>query len=447
MLSATLFLLTALFALPALLFLLYYPALSGIARVLPKQRPLFPWNASTKGATPASAVPAAAAPANLSPASERASLNGQVATARLESSLSVALVLVASRRDSNLDRKIAELVAYSERRSIIELFVGLDGNEAPTNAQGAVTWIGMTPRQGKNAVLRKIHQHAMADVLVFTDVDARLEPACLDAVLAPFADAHIGAVTGRRQIVDDTGFGQAQAGYADLDNEIRKLEMRCVGSVTTCEGKLYAVRRNLLDGNLPDDVSDDLHYGLGAVAGGSRLVFEPEAIARIGRPARDFRHEFARRRRVTCRGLSTLRARRELLDPRRHGRFAIALMINKLFRRLACPSALLAALSLVAALLTLPVSAADILPGTLAIGVIGVLALLMLAIILTKGRGRALAYLALGMLSTSCGVVDYLRGHRVAVWESVKSGGDAHDNVDVEPSPDQPAEAEDKEIS
>lgn len=166
------------------------------------------------------------------------------------------------------------LVAYSERRSIIELFVGLDGNEAPTNAQGAVTWIGMTPRQGKNAV-----------------------------------------------------------------------------------------RRNLLDGRLPDNVSNDLHYGLGAVTGGSGLVFEPEAIARIGRPARDFRHEFARRRRVTCRGLSTLRARRELLDPRRHGRFAIALMVNKLFRRLACPAALLAALILVAALLTLPVSAADILPA------------------------------------------------------------------------------------
>jgi len=71
----------------------------------------------------------------------------------------------------------------------------------------------------------------------------------------------------------------------------------------------------------------------------------------------------------------------------------------------------------------------------------------MLAISLTKGRGRALAHLALGMLSTSCGVVDYLRGHRVAVRESVKSGGDAHDDVDFERSPDQPAEAEDKEIS
>lgn len=407
MVSAIFFLLAAVFALPSILFLAYYPFLALLARVSPWKGP----------------ADAGESPPERGPAIQ----HRHARAATPDPSPSVALALVAGRQDASLERKVAELTGLHEHASVIEVFVGLDGDTAPADEPGPITWIGVTPRQGKNAVLREIHRHAMADVLVFTDVDARLEPACLDAVLAPLIDARIGAVTGRRQIVDDTGFGQAQAGYADLDNEIRKLEMRCIGSVTTCEGKLYAVRRELLDAALPDDGSDDLHYGLGAVAGGTRLVFAPDAIARIGRPARDLPHEFDRRRRVTCRGLATLEARRELLDPRRHGRFAVGLLFNKLFRRVACPSALLAALALVAAVLTLPVGASGFVSGFRAVGIVAVLSLFGLAIVLTKGRGGALAYLALGMLGTTFGVLDYLRGHRVTVWESVKSDDDASD--------------------
>ena len=348
---------------------------------------------------------------------------------------SVALVTVASARDARLERKIAEFSRLAAAFApVSERIVGLDGVAAPAHELGSgervadeplapLLWVGTETRRGKNAVLGEIHALARADILLFSDVDAEVDAESLGTLLAAFADETVGAVTGRRHIVDGTRFGSAQAGYGDLDSLIRALEMRCLGSVTSCDGKLYAIRRSCLGGELPGDVTDDLYTGLGAVAAGRRLVSAPTALARIGRPARDTAHELERRRRVTTRGLSTLWHRRAVLDPRRHGRYALALFVNKVLRRVAAPCAVLAALVLIAAALTLPAAGAaratlaSLLPLLLA----GALAVTLIAV--ARGRGAALAYLALGLLGMTLGVIDYLRGKRVTRWEPRKQDG------------------------
>jgi len=326
---------------------------------------------------------------------------------------SFALITVAGRQDARLERKLEELARLAEHGGAAEVLVGLDGGTAPPASNPPLEWIAVMPAEGKNAVLRRLHATAQADVLVFSDTDAQVEPESLDALLEPFSDATIGAVTGRRRIVDGTRFGKGQAGYSDFEECIRRLEMRCLGSVTSCEGKLYAIRRSLV-GELPEEVTDDLYTGLGAVAAGKRLVSEPTAIARVGRPARDIHHDLERRRRVTCRGLATLWHRRALLDPARHGRYAVALFTNKLLRRLAAPCTLLA-------LVATSIGAA--LSPTLGL-LIGVVLAACAAVLVTLarllGKGAALTYLVLGTIGMALGVLDYLRGRRVRHWEPRK---------------------------
>jgi len=294
---------------------------------------LYPWILKLLGYLRTSSMPANSASASATP-------------------LSVALVTVCDRLDVRLDEKLVEFSELAHLSSVTECHVGLDGVAPPEGnsigddnseikARPSIIWTSVGERAGKNSVLSRIHAKSLCDVLVFTDVDARVSTASLKKLLSAFDDPEVGAVTGRRVISDESGFAQAQAGYASLDSRIRQLEMVCFRSVTSCDGKLYAIRRPLL-GDLPGDVTDDLHTGLGAVAAGYRLSFEPEATARIGRPARDWRHEMRRRRRVTCRGLSTLWHRRALMNPCRHGVYALALFINKGLRRLAAPCVLLA---------------------------------------------------------------------------------------------------------
>jgi len=345
----------------------------------------------------------------------------------------IGMVTVSNRVDDRLEAKVREFLEHAARihaspdsangSRITELFIGFDGAlpEGPLPPpfdDSSLRWIEMTPAQGKNIVLARIHAIAEADVLVFTDVDSRVDEPSLEALLSAFNDPGIGAVTGRRRIVDDSRFGEAQAGYSALDSGIRMLEMRCFGSVTSCDGKLYAVRRSCI-GSLPDSVTDDLFTGLGAVVHGKRLVFEPGAAALIGRPARDIGHELERRRRVTCRGLATLWHRRELLAPWRYGLFAIALFINKVLRRVAVPCALVALLFGLLILLLLPGESSLFglaIDMYWLIFIAGLLFAAGVAVVLISGRWQALAYLVLGLLGMSLGVYDYLRGRRVSRW-------------------------------
>ncbi len=97
---------------------------------------------------------------------------------------------------------------------------------------------------------------------------------------------------------------------------------------------------------VPPGVTDDFATSTAVIAHGKRLVFAPEAIA-FEPVARSGPDEFARKVRVMTRGLNAVVARHELLDPRRHGFYALQLLSHKVLRRLmALP---LAALALTAA--------------------------------------------------------------------------------------------------
>ena len=248
-------------------------------------------------------------------------------------SFSVGLVTVSHSNSTVLAAKInqfqqlqSELVG--SQTPVSAIYAGLDGvapsalelqkiTEANTDSD-SVQWMTSNVRRGKNLVLRDIVRHSNTDVLLFSDVDADVDSASCIALITHLHNGNIGAVTGRRQIRDNSKFAAGQKSYVAGDDQIKAAEMKHLGSVTSCDGKLYAIKRALID-ELPADVTDDLYTALGAVASGQRLVFEPSACAVIGRPAKNIGHELLRRRRVTTRGLATVWRRRALMNPMQNG--------------------------------------------------------------------------------------------------------------------------------
>src|SRR5919107_1350345 len=113
------------------------------------------------------------------------------------------------------------------------------------------------------------------------------------------------------------------------------------GNVISATGAIYAVRRELF-APVPSGVTDDFATSTAVIAQGRRLVFAPAATAfePVGRSGG---LEFERKVRVMTRGLNAVVARRELLDPRRHGFYALQLLSHKVLRRvMALPLAVLA---------------------------------------------------------------------------------------------------------
>jgi Glycosyltransferase like family 2 len=188
------------------------------------------------------------------------------------------------------------------------------------------------PRGGKASALNAAVRAATGDVVVFTDANSRLGDGALDALLAPFADPHVGGVAGDQRYGDGAGgTARGERDYWSYERRLKRLES-AAGNVVSSTGTLHAVRRDLVD-VLPDDVTDDFYLSTGVIERGGRLVFAPDAVA-WEQPNERVADEYRRRVRIITRGLTGVRRRRQLLDPRRTGPYAVVLAVHKVARRL-----------------------------------------------------------------------------------------------------------------
>ena len=175
-------------------------------------------------------------------------------------------------------------------------------------------------------------REATGEICVFSDISEMFDPDAVRMLVRHFADASVGGVCGRRCVGErKRPLANAQRLYITLDSCIKQWES-ATGSITANDGKLYAIRRSLFK-PVPPGVTDDLYNALSVVRRKKRFIYEPDAVAVVRLPSRDTRHEVARRRRIVSRSLNGIRRQREVLDPRRHGIFALRLLVNKVLRR------------------------------------------------------------------------------------------------------------------
>ena len=333
----------------------------------------------------------------------------------------VSIITVARGTPELVTRSLQDFEAQSQPGVRLELVLYQDGDD-PDFAAAARdrpdVRLGRTGRHaGKARALNEAVALATGEVLLFKDADAVYPPGALTALLAPLADPAVGGVCGRRVIGEDrSSLTVGQTGYINLDSAVKNAES-ALGSITSNDGKISAIRRECFD-PVPDGVTDDLYIGLGVVLRGRRLVFAPQARALIPAPSRDPAHEIERRRRIVSTSLRGLRLRRAALSPTRVGWYAVGLAINKIGRRLLPVFALGAGLSAAA------LAGQGLLPQTVLVGAILAVGLALAAPLALADRlprrlsraSHALWYALLGNAGTLLGLIDFLRGRRIVTW-------------------------------
>jgi glycosyltransferase involved in cell wall biosynthesis len=241
-------------------------------------------------------------------------------------------VLIAARNEADvIGAKIDNLLALDYPADQLEIVLASDGSDDDTvvRAGSRVHVLDLT-RVGKAGALNAAASAAQGEVLVFTDANSMLDPGAVRALVAPLADADVGGVAGdQRYLAGRESSGER--GYWNLDRLLKRAESRG-GNVISATGALYAIRRELFRPP-PAGVTDDFAVSTGVICQGRRLVFTPDAVAYepVGASADA---EFARKVRVITRGLNGVLLRRALLNPRRHGFYALQLFSHKLLRRL-----------------------------------------------------------------------------------------------------------------
>lgn len=268
------------------------------------------------------------------------------------------------------------------------------------------------PRLGKAGVLNAGVEVSRGELLVFTDADNQWADDTLGLLLAPFADPEVGASAGHMIIpVVGKGLSLGDSLYRHYEAWVRKVENR-TGCMVSADGALLALRRTLYQA-VPKQVNDDFFISTCAPAAGKRIVYVPEAIV-LDQGVDEADKQFRRRQRVTVGGLLSLAARRELLNPVRHGLYAIALISHKLIRRLA--PVLLLPLLLANLWLALEPGLFRWMLAAQLIGYgVAVLGLLDVRRRLPKPF-RLAAFLLVTLAGMSVGLWQFLRGHSYSQW-------------------------------
>lgn len=353
---------------------------------------------------------------------------GALGVSRGEDLPSVSLLLAARNAEAFIGEKIRNCLALDYPPDRLEILVYSDGSTDKTEeiirsfSDPRVRLLAAELHQGKIHGLNVSVPECRGDLILFTDVDALLEPGALKALVPCFADASVGGVCGGLAIGEEKKLAGAQRDFLNFDAFLKQMESR-TGSISSNYGKLFILRRELFR-PIPEAVTDDLYSLLAVVDQGFRFLFEPAARARMRVPARNSAHEIERRRRIVSTSLRGIWMMKQLLDPRRHGSFAINLLVNKVLRRL------------------LPVFLLLLLPASLILSPrYPVVALLALSQMLfytlaalspwISGWGKsprlltriaALAfYFTLGNLGSLMGLGDFLLGQRIEKWNPVKT--------------------------
>jgi cellulose synthase/poly-beta-1,6-N-acetylglucosamine synthase-like glycosyltransferase len=337
----------------------------------------------------------------------------------------ISLIICAHNEVSGIGAKLDNVRELDYPRDRLEVIVASDGSNDGTDdlvraRAGSVRLLSL-PRRGKIPTLNAAVDAASGEILVFSDANSLYAPDALRALVRPFADPDVGGVAGDQRYVRSPGAeGVGERSYWDLDRRLKQWQS-LAGSVTSSTGAIHAVRRELYR-SVPSGVTDDFWISSNVVARQRRLVFA-EAACAFEPPARSSDLEFQRKVRIMTRGLRGVWLMRGLLDPRRHGFYALQLFSHKVLRRLVF-------LPLAVLLVTSPMLWSEGLLYRLA--TLGQLAFYLLAVNGMGWQGRRQArLLALPfyfcMVNAACvlAVLNVLRGKRIDRWEPQRSSGAA----------------------
>lgn len=252
--------------------------------------------------------------------------------------LSVSLVIAAHNEAQHIAQKLDVLLHQDYPATALEIILASDGSDDDTvriaRALGDPrVHVLDLPRVGKVQALNEAVALARHEVLVFTDADNQWSADTLRELLAPLADPQVGACGGH-MLIPTRGHALSLGDqlYRHYELWLRRAESR-TGCMVSADGALLALRRELFEA-IPPQVNDDFFLSTCASVAGKRIAYAERARV-LDQGVDEAGKQFRRRLRVTVGGLQSLAVRAELMNPLRHGRYAIALISHKLIRRLA----------------------------------------------------------------------------------------------------------------
>jgi cellulose synthase/poly-beta-1,6-N-acetylglucosamine synthase-like glycosyltransferase len=224
----------------------------------------------------------------------------------------VSLVIAAYNEEQVLHQKLQNALALQYPADRLDIVVASDGSTDATNSiakayhNKGVVLHEVEPRGGKARALGLVVPRSRGEVVVLSDANTMYQPDALKKLVRHFADPTVGAVSGDVQLVDAApSHARSEGFYYRYERWLQTMESR-LGSIIGADGGMYALRRELFRPPSVGLILDDFVISMTVARLGSRVLYEPEAIA-IEQGTLSSHEEFRRKVRIVSGGIQAIR--------------------------------------------------------------------------------------------------------------------------------------------
>lgn len=195
----------------------------------------------------------------------------------------VTMLIAAFNEEAIIASKLENALGLDYPANHLQILVAADGSDDHTPdivrkfGDRGVELSYQPQRQGKMAAINRSMPMVKNEIVLFSDANNLYEKNTLRELVRPFSNPRIGAVSGKKYILDGRdALSETDGLYWRYESLIKENETR-LGSCTGVSGEILAVRKVLYQAPPDKVINDDFFIGLNIFRQGYRLVYAPQA--------------------------------------------------------------------------------------------------------------------------------------------------------------------------
>ncbi|PHR83629.1 MAG: glycosyl transferase family 2 [Colwellia sp.] len=196
----------------------------------------------------------------------------------------VSIIIAAYNEESCIKARIENLLSLDYPQDKLTIHIGSDGSKDKT-AKILTSFDEVNLKvhifeenRGKMSVINDLVEQVDSDYIVFSDANTHFNKNTIECLVRHFNHDDIGAVCGELHLIDvDSGDNKDNI-YWNYEQVLKFHEAR-LNALQGANGAVYAIRKELFIPLPANTIVDDFQIAMNIAKQGSRLIYDPEAIA------------------------------------------------------------------------------------------------------------------------------------------------------------------------
>ncbi len=236
----------------------------------------------------------------------------------------VSIIMSVHNEESVISEKLRSIFHTTYPEEKIELLVGSDASTDQTdeklhvysNEHEALRFFPFPERRGKPAVINKLRDEAMGEILVFTDAQVMFTTETIFELVKHFRNRQIGLVGAniRNARVDRSGISFQEWSFMSREIKLKYFEGKIWGTMIGAYGACFAIRNEYFSHIPPGYSVDDFYITMKVLARKKSCILEMKAVCTENVPNR-LSEEFRRKIRISAGNFQNLRTFFRLIWP------------------------------------------------------------------------------------------------------------------------------------